>query len=143
MNYKKEQDLLQYLNQLTHNTYESVNLLGELSRNIAQFYENVPFDSECLHWILYNESPQTLKDYESAILYRNVNMQYINEVLEYVAESAIKDQVRHSVFRSLKLGHLAYVYGGIKDVDMQARVRILTRQVLDSFYALADSNLEV
>lgn len=126
--------MLNTMNQLTHNTYVSVKILGELSRGIAEFYDNVPFDSECLHWILYKESPKTLGNYESAIMCRNLNMQYVEKMLEHVYDTKIRNQVKHSVFRSLKCGYLAYVYGSIDDIDMQARIRILTRRILDHFY---------
>lgn len=140
MDYNNEQAILNTLNQITHNTYHSVHLLGEIVRGISKFYENVPFDSECLHWILYNEAPATLDDYESALLYRNNIMSYIDKMLEYVFDINIREQVRHSVLKSLKLGHLTYIYGSVDDIDMQARIRILTRRILDNFYLYNQSD---
>ena len=115
--------------EFNNNPYEMSMFLSILNRNICINYKRCVVGSEVFSWILTGKEPKNIKKYlRDALSDKSYVDEYIDEVLCYIDDSEVSEDVRLSLIKSLKKNYLLYNYKNTRKNDFKkSRVRILTK----------------
>ena len=108
--------------------FAAINRISSQARAVANMYNGCISHSEALSWVLTGVTPKGLLNRKTVDEIRD---QKITLWINDICDSEVKDSVVASIYASLRVHNLTYIYKNIEIVPKQARVRILTKLLWD------------
>lgn len=129
MNFEDSQRKLQeIIEKFDGDRYAATNYICRKSIELNSSVGDSLSISESISWAITNEDPKDIKNRINQHMNLKIRKtRYLEDLMESVMDERIEQAVRDSFDTSMKTGSLTFFYNDIRDKEIKARVRILTR----------------